>query len=770
MLRVLAACAAVVVAAVPTQAATATASTHGHPLASISGIVVDADGHPLQNAAVEGFPAHVGPQLGQMRTGPDGRFRLPVPAAGSYVLATTGRRATGGTSDATGYAERDRAVTVGQHGTHGLRITLAAGAALRGTVTDLAGHPLAGVGMAAPLPSPYLEPNAGNFGGFAYYSEPSTRTNARGHYVIRGLDSSARIPCANPQHASGGNADATGYAQQCAPNAVALDPQQIATVPTLALQPRVDGAVTGTITGPNGTPVRNAFVSISPLGAGYFGFASTDATGHFTKVDVPVGKADVCEYGTTEPGLGLRSKCRTITVTAGGATPASLRLARGGAISGRLRTRSGAPVVGAPVVVTRPNKKFASAATGYTDSLGDYTVGGLNSGSYRVCFPTDQTPAGPGATGAAPTCLAPKFAVTAGRDHVGVNDALGIGAAVAGMVTDSSGRPLHGVTVSFRRADARGSVGSGNTTAAGTYLAKNLPPGTYTPCALDSNFISASRHVCLTHTITVHRGQTAHGVDLSFPAVTRIQATVTDPNGHPLSGVEVAAVRKCDPNGLCAAERVFGQQDVSTAGVGMTDDTGAVDLPQVRPGKYAVCALAYYAASQLGTPKTGYADQCTGSTFTVTVTRGSTTPVSLQLAPGGTLTGRVTTMNGRSVRGATIHVTGSAYDNVDHESFYSYYGLDALPSPFTDQLTNARGYYSIHSVHPGQSPVCARDVNGYRGGCSASHATITGAAVTHVPRIRLHPRKGASFVAQPRRVQPPVVIVDGHRLVLPRHL
>jgi hypothetical protein len=144
----------------------------------------------------------------------------------------------------------------------------------------------------------------------------------------------------------------------------------------------------------------------------------------------------------------------------------------------------------------------------------------------------------------------------------------------------------------------------------------------------------------------------------------------------------------------------------------MTSADGTVSYSLLKPGNYAICSLAFYGSTTVDTPVTGYADRCTAS-FDVTVTAGAVTPVSQTLQLAGAITGKVTDSAGKPVRGAVVHVTGSAAD--DFSPMFPF----ALPGdPIHYSKTAADGTYTIRSVAPGDQTVCV-DASKASGGSSA---------------------------------------------------
>jgi carboxypeptidase family protein len=144
-----------------------------------------------------------------------------------------------------------------------------------------------------------------------------------------------------------------------------------------------------------------------------------------------------------------------------------------GAISGTITAEGGG---GLPDMCV---EAFDSAGTGYgasADPSGDYTLGGLATGSYRVSlYPctTTSTYVGEYYNDKPTFNQADLVSVTDGQTTSGINAALGHGGAITGSVHNQSGDPLAGICVVV---DAGGSA---ETQIDGTYSVTGLRTGSY---------------------------------------------------------------------------------------------------------------------------------------------------------------------------------------------------------------------------------------------------------------------------------------------------
>lgn len=733
------------------------------PSAAVEGIVTDAAGHPLSGARVYAVGMSVVNPPRPVVTPSNGRFSVRVPA-GASIVGADGSRAAGGSSDRTGYGFDVRDLTLAAGRTIHVHLVLPTAGALHGTVTDPAGHPLSGVRVMWQPPQPYLQDQSGSGITVVYDDLSTARTGPRGRYTLKGMPATAAVVCFEA-------AGAVSLRQRCTAQSFAAAPGHTVTVPPTVLASAPGGSIDGLVTTESGRPVRGVFLELNRVHGHDYSFARSDGTGHFDAPDLAPGRWSVCSTPGlfASRGLGTLATCVVVPVVSGRPTHAVLRMPRGGALSGRLLGPSGRGVPGAVVtVVPVPDRGFGSLTR--TDHEGYFMAGGLRTGNYKLCAQGVSSAAPGDPTGVEGRCFARVFHVVVGRNRIGADHSLRRGGAVSGVITDGHGSPAAGVAVSLRRLGARLGEGENMSGPGGRYSITDLAPGRYRMCLDDFQAIYDQQSVCLPGTITVLRGRVLRHVDGGFPPVPTIHVTVTDSSARPLSGVEVAGMRPCsDPYG-CPAQPVFGPRNVAVDAIGMTDEHGSADLPLSRSGRYAVCALGYYAATPVAQSPTGYADKCTGSTFTLTVSRTSPASATISLDPGAVITGRVTNSAGDGVRRAQIHVTGSPVDDLAPDPFGFAY--DSGPSPYLDSLTDGHGRYTIRAARPGQATLCARHAKGYRDGCLGGTQTLTGGAVTTAPRLVLSPGSSAHFAvprARTRRPTEQVVVLDG-RVVTRRSL
>jgi len=157
-----------------------------------------------------------------------------------------------------------------------------------------------------------------------------------------------------------------------------------------------DGHVTGVVTGPDGTPISNVWVSVGHLTNGTWTLAASTTTrfdGRY-EVDVPEGGPHILVFSrsgyATEyyDAATTEATATNLPVTAGVTTVANAELAVAGHVTGTITGTGG---IGVPDVAISAWQLVGTdwhrtAAATYTDDEGDYDLGGLSTGDFRLKF------------------------------------------------------------------------------------------------------------------------------------------------------------------------------------------------------------------------------------------------------------------------------------------------------------------------------------------------------------------------------------------------
>lgn len=589
-----------------------------------------------------------GSKVADTTTDGNGDYSFSVLPGGTYEVQfnpgtanTNYSSAYYGGASATGFT-----VTPGQT-TAGINGQLLSAGVLAGTVTNAAGQAIPSVGLQI------VNVNTGYY----YY----TNTGSNGTYEIDGL------PTGNYQllFRPGSGED---YVYQYYPgkaNAAASQPVSVTAGQvtshidaTLATAATVSGKVTDAATG---APVSGAHVYVNEYGGGYpsyvyTNYATTDANGNWSIPGFATGTYQVqfappypSNYASQYYNAVIGEDPPTpLTLTAGSTTSnIDAALSAGGQISGTVTdgtTGSAAPGVGV-AAYDQAGEQFAYANT---DSSGHYSLTGLApSASYRVeFFP------GPGSslasqfyTSGATLQTATPVAVMVGQTTANIDETLGEGGSIAGVVTDAAtGFPLGGDNVLLT--DDSGNQVYANmdgvsTEPDGSYDFTNLPPGSYkvefsSEGALGFQFYSHASTLSTATSVTVSAGQAVTNIDAALAQGGTVKGRVTDSRtGQGLADSEVEIVN--------AAGNLLRY--------GFTDPNGQYTVSGITPGSYYVEVMAD--SGGLGAV---YQPEFYGGSGTlagatpVTITAGqATSGIDLALSPGSansqsvTATGQTTT-------------------------------------------------------------------------------------------------------------------------------
>ena len=458
----------------------------------------------------------------------------------------------------------------------------------------------------------------------------------------------------------------------------------------------VGGSISGTVTDDaTGDPLSDICLYVRDTSWHWMGGGRTDSSGTYSVGGLPSGDYKVefrdCSSAVRYVSEWYNDKADfdsadPVHVTAGSVTAEiDAALAVGGSISGTVTDEDTAAGI-SDICVYVFDASHDWAGSGYTDSSGDYRVGGLPSGDYKVEFYDCGSPVryvSEWYNNKADSDSADPVHVTAGSDRGGTNAALAVGGSISGTVTDEdTGVPLPDICVCVYHTSGYW-AGCGRTDSAGMYCVGGLASGDYKVEFYDCS--SAVRYVSEWYNdkpdydsadlVTVTLGSETTGIDAALAVGGSISGTVTDDaTADPLSNICVN-VYDASHNG---------------AGYGYTDSSGEYKVGGLPSGDYKVafvdCSSPVRYLSEWYNDKPDF-----DSADLVHVIAGSVTaPVDAALAVGGSISGTVT---GEDTGAGLPDICVNVYD---YDTSWHWMG-----SGYTD----SSGKYSVGRLPSGEYKV-----------------------------------------------------------------
>ncbi|MCW2497125.1 carboxypeptidase-like regulatory domain-containing protein [Jatrophihabitans sp.] len=748
-------------------AGTVTAAAGGTPIAGVRVVLVSETGESDKAAASALTDAHGAYKVstGLQPYTPyevcfDPRHATDAPATG-FVGRCYGDDAT----DADTQDYQPVSLSTGEHRT-GLDAALVVGARITGTVTDGHGHPLAGVGVG--FGSDFFGA-AASVGDVLYVvgSDIAAKTGPAGHYTLNGVAPGPWVTLNFDASTATGGDSTTGYLDQTYDHAsgratpIALvSGQHVAISAALDAAPTPpSGSISGTVVGVHGKAVRNANVEVTfASGEPPYNFpgivnVTTDKSGHYTASGLPNGGYDVCvgpagaevepfDSASSSPA-GTRSGCHAPTnvkVTHGAArTGINITVQAGAEISGRITDKAGHGIGGVLVEATLSENDSASfgfgeglSIVGYdsgqivkTSANGSYSLPGLASGTYTLCFDASSAH-GSSTAGYMSECYNDKpFIDGGGGDDI----TLGTGAqrvinasltdlrsapSISGRVTDAKGAGVADVAIVLEAAhepiDGEGYYLSNTATGDdGRYTVYGVSAGSLRVCAY-SDYAQGGHSAggylddCgASGRIDVTVGtKSLTGVNFTMAAAAGISGVVTDGSGNPISSgiVDVFKSTSVDAN---PRVQVVTRQD------------GTYNANGLPAGVYRVCVDPTL-ANLFGSPVSGFAGECDGGVSwnltaspapDVKVAVGHDTALpTIELGAGGVVTGHVTDAHGHPLAGVSVDAQPKKGD--------PYHGATG------GAITGPDGSYEVAGLTPGSKYTICFSADRAVGGTSST--------------------------------------------------
>jgi hypothetical protein len=419
---------------------------------------------------------------------------------------------------------------------------------------------------------------------------------------------------------------------------------------------------------------------------------------------------------------GTKSRwCSWIATALLGFSALGLQSANAGGISDHVTATDGTtPLVGINVVAYQWNAEWECwdwVSSSGTDVSGNYDIGGLASGTYRVQFydpngvyvdeAYDDTSA---------IYLGTDIVVPAETTVEDIDASLSEGSHITGTVTGPDGTtPLEGISVTaYYWSDGEigsstpiigwVSMGSGATDTNGYYNIGGLRAGTYHVKYQDNDGVYAPEfyddapdHDSAAD-IAVASSTTLNGIDASLGEASHITGTVTGPDGTtPLAGIEVTAYRWSE-----GAVDSYGNVNWEELESASTDVGGNYDIGGLPAGSYRV-VFGLWQNSYAIEVYDNAADLDSGADVTVAAEE-TADGIDASLSAGSQILGRVTGSDGTPpLAGIDVNVFVERWDD---EWGYWYWDYVAWTQ------TRPDGGYAVEGLAPGAYRVEFNDPSG----------------------------------------------------------
>nr|WP_237715786.1 S-layer homology domain-containing protein [Arthrobacter sp. M2012083] len=332
------------------------------------------------------------------------------------------------------------------------------------------------------------------------------------------------------------------------------------------------GSISGTVTVPAGVDVTKVTVFAGPEIGGYqtanvasdgtFTVSGLPAVNHWVRFSYHESPSPVVEayYSTSPDGS------KTLVSVSEGATTTGINqtLKPAAVISGKISVPAGSAAFAGQVNAIKgpdyANSGYAGTAFLQSSNTGNYVIGGLAPGTYKIQFQAQNGWANMWHGGVSGIDASPSVTVTEGQQLAGIQDSAVAAATIAGSIAGAPapGPTMSGPGMSITAIAQDGTVAASTVmeTSQTTYALKNLLPGTYKvqfnrTKGFVSNYeaqlyknLPESGGAANATPVTVAAGQTVSSVNATVRQGGTLTGKVLGSTGTPLSGVRVNVYTK----------------------------------------------------------------------------------------------------------------------------------------------------------------------------------------------------------------------------------
>lgn len=326
----------------------------------------------------------------------------------------------------------------------------------------------------------------------------------------------------------------------------------------------------------------------------------------------------------------------------------------GGTLAGVLTTAAGQPVQSGDCIGLASSQNIAGldqfSGGGSTIHGGRYRFADLTPGEYQVSFDCNTGRYANQWFNSQPDSTTAEFLAINPGVTTRLNQKLSLAGGIAGTVTTKAGRPIANICINVANARNKQSISQVNGGAVtdhhGRYLVGPLAPGRYlvqfTACLYGdygSRWYHGQYREASAIPVIVRAGQRTSRINAALTIGGAISGTVTGPAGRPANGTCVEAY----------------DQASQSYGIGGTSKVGHYTIQGLSNGRYSM----YFYACDSQSPN--LSSVTLGKQVRV-VAPHNNTGVNIELAAGGSITGRVTGPSGPQNQACVLAVPTNPAD------------------------------------------------------------------------------------------------------------
>jgi protocatechuate 3,4-dioxygenase beta subunit len=539
-------------------------------------------------------------------------------------------------------------------------------ASISGTVTDSNGHAITteDICVSADPTGPYGE-NEG---------EPVARTDSSGNYTITGLKAeSYKVYFADCEGSSRNDVpqyydDQSEY-DSAATIALTEGQEQTGIDASLAQATTISGNVYGGAGTSN--PLEGICVYADPTSgeAGYAPDVQTGAGGSYTLAHLTPGVAYAVEFYDCRSSRQYLAQyyndaseyasATTLTPTlASPSTGIDAHMEKGASISGTVTDSEGHPITTEDVCVeaystSSDDEEYYGYGEARTNASGQYTIGALAPGSYRVyfydCYNGTRNDVSQYYYHEDNAAFAETITLTPMQEQTGIDAALEPATTISGHVYAGSGtsKPLANICVyAYPTTDNDDYIYDGSsaqTNSEGAYTLTHIVPNVgyyveFSDCNSTREYLTqyyeGTSEYSSAKTITPTSSPLT-GIDAHLEKGASISGTVTDAEGHPITTQDICV----------NAEMEYSSGDdhyTETVGSAMTNASGEYSIKDLLAGSYKVYFYDCYGSKRNDVPQY-YDGSSSSSTASLVVlsTGGAEHNIDASMQPATSISGHV---------------------------------------------------------------------------------------------------------------------------------